>query len=134
MTQCVQSWKMKTATKKRNLAAERIMNTGKERLLRAVGLCKKAGALIMGTDMICAEMKRSGGALPKIVAESSDCSENTHKRLHDKCIYYKVRHITLDVTREELGQVLGGRTAVAAVGITDENLCKLLEKSIDKTE
>ena len=106
------------------------------KLLGVIGMCRGAGKAVVGTDMVCeflrkAEEKRSGGKhFDAIVIEASDTSENTHKKISDKCIYYNVKHIRLDATCEILGRAVGKR-ATAAVAIADENFCRAVLSKID---
>lgn len=97
-----------------------------------IGICRGAGKLIIGTPMICEHLRRLGNKNPAsinaerrdvIVIEASDTSENTHKRISDKCIYYKVKHIRIGSTCENLGRAVG-KSAVAAVAVADESLCR----------
>ena len=98
-------------------------------LLRALGLCRKAGALVCGTPMICS-------ALPDgnifAVYEANDTSEGTHKKLTDKCSYYGVRHEVLDVGGEALAAAVGKTGFLAAVAVKDKNLAGLCEKALSE--
>ena len=100
-------------------------------LLRALGLCRKAGALICGTPMICS-------ALPEgeicTVFEACDTSEGTHKKLTDKCTYYGTPIERLTVRGDELAAAVGKTGALAAVAVTDENLAELVKKSLGDRE
>ncbi|HOA85367.1 MAG: hypothetical protein GX057_06905 [Clostridiales bacterium] len=100
------------------------------RLLLTLGLCARAGALIYGTEQICVAFRR-GRQTPLLVIEASDTSANTHKKLTDKCKYYKVRHTVIPHGMATLGRALG-RSEVAAVGITDPQLCRAVEKQLDR--
>ena len=100
------------------------------KLLRLLGLCAKAGKIIYGVPMICEALRRGGKTAPVIVLESSDTSENTHKKITDKCDYYKTRHVRLSCTGGELAAALGKTSSLAAVAVTDENLCLAVEKHI----
>ena len=101
-------------------------------LLFALGLSAKAGAVIYGVPQICEVLskKKKGGKYPLIVIEAADTSDNTHKRISDKCIYYGVRHVKIGVSTEKLAHALGKSALLAAVAVTDENLCRLVEKHI----
>ena len=96
-------------------------------IMRALGLCRKAGALVCGTPMICA-------ALPcgeiRVVFEASDTSAATHKKLTDKCQYYKTRLVRLSVGGEELAAAVGKTGFLAAVAVKDKNLALLCEKAL----
>ena len=104
------------------------MNTvgSTEKLLSTLGLCARARKLVMGTPMVC-EALRQGGKSPVLaVLEASDTSENTHKKLDDKCTFYGVPLYRLPADTTRLGKAIGKTGAVAAVGVTDENLYKAL--------
>ena len=100
-----------------------------KKLLGFIGLCRGAGKAVLGTDMVC-ELLRKISEKRKIedndgilVVEASDTSENTHKKISDKCVYYNVKHIRLSATCEELGKAVGKR-AVAAIAINDKSFCR----------
>jgi hypothetical protein len=62
------------------------MNEAEKRsLLSMIGICKKAGAAVCGTDMICEALRR-GAKAPAIVVISEDASKNTEKRLTEKLL------------------------------------------------
>ena len=80
--------------------------------------------------MICDALRRGGKNSPLLVLEAADTSENTHKRLTDKCSYYNIRHVRLLCTGEELAAAVGKSSTIGAVAVTDENFVKLIEKNI----
>ena len=84
--------------------------------------------------MICEALKAGGANAPKLVIESSDTSENTHKRLTDRCRYYGVKHIRLCADGDTLSKMIGKTSAVAAVAISDNEFCKLAGQYIRFTE
>ena len=92
------------------------------RLLSNLGLCARARALVFGTPMVCEAMRSA--KRPCLVIEAGDSSDNTHKKLTDKCNFYQIQHIRLPVSGEELGAAVGKSSIVAAVAITNEQLCK----------
>lgn len=96
--------------------------------LRSLGLCAKARKLVCGTPMICEALR--GRGKPFLVLSASDNSENTQKKLSDKCAYYGVRLVVLSVGGEELSRAVGKQSRVAAVAVTDENLCRLVESTL----
>ena len=109
-------------------------------LLGVVGLCRGAGKAIIGTDMVCEHLRKiahkrakNQGQTEIIVLEASDTSENTHKKISDKCIYYNVKHIRLEATAEILGKAVGKR-ATAVVAIADPNFCRAIEKKLSAAD
>jgi ribosomal protein L7Ae-like RNA K-turn-binding protein len=104
----------------------------KSRLLKTLGLCARAGALVYGTDMICDAMRRGVRCkTPLLVIEASDTSENTRKKLNDKCKYYNVRLAVVPYGSAALGAAVGKRRPLAAAGITDAQLKRAVEMQID---
>lgn len=103
-----------------------------QKLLSALGFAARSGGLIFGTPQICEALARQKrkGKYPLIVFEAADTSENTHKRISDRCAYYKVRHIKMSCDGATLASSLGKSAVLAAVALTDENLCRLAEKYI----
>jgi ribosomal protein L7Ae-like RNA K-turn-binding protein len=101
--------------------------TDERGLLGVIGLCRGAGRAVIGTPMVCEALR--GGAREAIVIEASDTSENTHKRITDKCAYYKVRHVRIESDSLTLGAAVG-KSAVAAVMINDAGFCRAVEKKL----
>lgn len=106
--------------------------TPEDKLLSTLGLCARARKLVMGTPMVCEAMRDK--KTPVIaVLEASDTSANTHKKLSDKCGFYGVPLYRLAADTARLGRAVGKTGAVAAVGVTDENLYHALEKHLPQT-
>jgi len=101
-----------------------------ERLLGALGLCVRAGKVIFGVPMICDAMRKGGKNAPILVIEAADTSENTHKRIADKTAYYKVRTVRIDCDGATLASALGKTSSLAAIAITDAQMCRMVEKYI----
>lgn len=106
------------------------MDNGESRLLGMIGICRGAGATVIGVPMICERLRsHTAGSERIIVFEASDTSDNTHKKITDKCNFYKTRHVRLSSDCETLGRAVG-KSAVAAVAVTGENFCRAVELKI----
>ena len=106
-------------------------NKNQSRLLLMLGLCRKAGKLVWGTDNICTALRESRGSKrPLLVLEAEDTSANTHKKLSDKCSFYKVEHIVIKHSAAELGGALGCSNVCAAAAVTDAGFCEAINKMI----
>jgi ribosomal protein L7Ae-like RNA K-turn-binding protein len=108
------------------------MNKEQNAPLMALGLCKKAGKLICGTPMVCeaaASRKK-----PELAVMSTGASENTKKKLRDKCAYYGVRLVELDASPEDISRAIGGKASTAAVAISDAGLAGLFLAKIEKAD
>ena len=107
--------------------------TSEDKLLSTLGLCARARKLVVGTPMVCEALR--GGKPPVLaVLEASDTSENTHKKLADKCAYYRAPLYRLAVDTAGLGRAIGKAGVVAAVGLTDENLYKAVTPHLPPRE
>lgn len=98
------------------------------RLLGALGLCARARAILVGTDMICEALR--GRVRPRLVIEAEDTSDGTHKKLNDKCNFYRTPIRRVPVSGAELAAAVGKGAVVAALAITDENLSHLVESTL----
>ena len=102
------------------------------RLLAALGICKKAGGLICGTPMICDAL--ASKKKPLLVLTASDNSENTDKRLRDRCAFYEVERISVEIDAGALAHAVGKSSKLSAVAITDLNLCRLVKGAIQASK
>ena len=109
---------------------EKESSTNEKNILGALGLCARARKLIFGVPMICDALRKGGKEAPTIIFESSDTSENTHKKIADKSAYYKVRTVRLNCDGATLASALGKTSSLAAVAITDPQMSKMVEKYI----
>jgi len=99
-------------------------NAQKKSLLFRIGLGRKSGKLICGTDAVCDGI-RDGNVIVAICA--ADASDNSKKRINNCAAYYNKELILLDgITTDELGTAIG-KSSVACVGVTDENIVKLIK-------
>lgn len=103
------------------------------KILSSLGLCVRAGKVIFGVPMICEAMRKGGVSKPLAVFEASDTSDNTHKRISDKCAFYGTRLYRLDIDGATLAHALGKSASLAAVAVTDERMCSMVEENINKS-
>ncbi len=99
----------------------------KSKFLMMLGLCRKAGCMIMGTPMVTKFLPK---AQIITVFYSSDASDNTKKKIKDKCSFYGTPCIETDILSEELAHAVGKTGALSAVGITDRNFANELSNLI----
>ena len=107
------------------------MNNSQEQckgLLKLLGLAAKAGKLVYGTPIVCEELKKNDKICLVFVAKNA--SDNTKKRITDRCDFYKKQLVELDVDTSELGRILGKLGELAVVGLTDKSFKEGIEKFI----
>lgn len=101
-----------------------------EKAVRLLGLAAKAGKLVFGTDMVCESLRSKKRIL--LVVESGDSSDNTHKKITDKCAYYGAKHLRLSADTETLGAALGKMGGIAVVGVIDASFASGIEKLMNE--
>ena len=99
-----------------------------QKLLTSLGLCARARKVIFGVPMVIEAMRKGGKNSPVIILEANDTSEGTHKKIADKAAYYKVRTVRLNCDGATLALALGKTSSLAAIAITDEQMCQMIEK------
>ena len=104
-----------------------------DKLLQALGLSARGGKLIAGTQMICEALQKKKKNVLMVLA-ASDNSENTAKRLADRCAFYGVELIALPYDGDTLSGAIGKSGRVAAVAVVDESFCRLIRSAAEKTE
>ena len=90
---------------------------------RMIGLAMKAGRLKSGGSMV-EETIREGKA--ELVLIANDASDNTKKRICDKCRFYQVPNVLFS-DMEHLGKAIG-KDARGAVAVTDAGFAKEILK------
>jgi ribosomal protein L7Ae-like RNA K-turn-binding protein len=106
--------------------------SAQDRLLGAIGLCRRAGKLVCGVDLICTEMRKRKSV--QLVLAASDVSDNTKKKLNDKCKFYGVTLAFLPCTAEGLAAAVGKDAPIGAVAITDAGFVQAVKEHLPAQE
>ena len=94
------------------------------KFLFMLGLCRKAGKMIIGTDLVTKSLPSKKAYL---VIYTSDASKNTEKKVTDKCSYYGVECVKANFSSSEISDAIGKSGAICALGITDLNFASELK-------
>ena len=94
-----------------------------------LGLCRRAGAVIIGTDLVT---KALPSGKVKLVIYAADSSQNTEKKITDKCRFYGVKCIKAAHSSDELSHAIGKLSSVCVIGITNDNFSNELFSLISK--
>ena len=94
------------------------------KVLSMLGLSRRAGAVIIGTDLVTKSLP-SGKV--KLVMYACDASANTEKKITDKCKFYKAKCVKVAFDGGEIAHAIGKQSTVSVVGVTDENFSRELE-------
>lgn len=99
--------------------------------LRALGLAKRAGKVICGTPQVCDALRKK--TKPVLAVLAGEASENSRKRICDKCAYYDVKLLILPCSPETLGHAVGSSGSLAALALTDAGLANLVRTQFEKS-
>ena len=94
-----------------------------------LGLSRRAGAIIIGTDLVTKALP-SGNV--KLVMYACDASGNTVKKITDKCKFYNTKCVKVEHSGDELAHAIGKMSTISVVGVTDENFSRELNHLICK--
>lgn len=97
--------------------------TNNDKLLSALGMCRRAGKLKIGFDAAAAAADKNA---PMVVV-ASDIAERTRKNIELKCVGL-TKLVEIGRTQQEIENVVGRKFVVAAV--CDENFARLIEDNI----
>ena len=98
------------------------------KILQNIGLCRRAGKLIIGTDQVM-ESVRAGKA--KIVLVAGDIAEGSEKKIAALCAHRGVPVRKIEAGRTELAHAVGKTAPLAAVA-AGEDFFKLITLSLEK--
>lgn len=86
-----------------------------EKLLRYVGLCKRAGGVVRGSELI--EKSLHKAPHPVCVLISADASERTTEQLQNKCAAAGVHCVTIEADKYTLAHTVGATSPCAALAL-----------------
>ncbi|GHU81594.1 50S ribosomal protein L7ae [Clostridia bacterium] len=101
------------------------MSKNNDALLSILGLCRRAGKMTLGNDVVIDSII-NGSA--KLVLMASDLSPRTEKGIVSVAEQYGKKVIKLNRTKEEMSIALGKYSAV--VSVTDSGFAKIINKHI----
>ncbi len=97
------------------------MKTSMNKALSRLGLAQRAGKLVTGEETV---LKAIRGGEAKLVILARDASENTGKKVADKCGSYGVP-LLVGFTRSELGRSVGKPERVM-FAVTDQGFADMI--------
>lgn len=97
-----------------------------KRWMQILGLANRARKIVSGEELVITEIRRRRA---KLVLLAGDASQNTAKRVTDKCTYYSIPYKIVE-NRFLLGQSIGKQARVA-VAVLDEGFAEKLKQVLD---
>ncbi len=99
-----------------------------DKLLFALGLALKAGALIKGNEMVHEAIRKNKAAL---VLLAQDASDGSKKKLITACAFYKTVIREIPFSKKSLAAALGNGSDCAAIAIKKHEILKLIENNLE---
>ncbi|MBP2099041.1 L7Ae/L30e/S12e/Gadd45 family ribosomal protein [Enterococcus rivorum] len=96
----------------------------KEKILNLLGIAMRAGKLVTGEELTLRDVRSNQ---TKFVFVAADASENTRKKIKDKCSYYNVPW-NESFIQSEISQAIG-RTRMV-IGINDQGFATKFKELI----
>ncbi len=93
------------------------------KVLTLIGFAYKSRKMVSGEGITLESIKKDK---VKLVFLASDSSENTRKRIKDKCSYRDII-VNEDLNRQQIGKAIGKEERVV-IGITDEEFSQSMLK------
>ncbi|MFC0188856.1 YlxQ family RNA-binding protein [Fictibacillus aquaticus] len=91
-----------------------------------LGLANRAGKIISGEELVVKAIQKNTA---KLVLLSEDASENTKKKVTDKCKFYQVEWQWIP-DRNTLGNAIGKEQRVV-VAVSDQGFSRKLKELLD---
>ena len=99
---------------------------GEAKVLSLLGIARKAGKVILGTDMTVESIRSGKKNSVILMLMASDASKNAIKRIENTSAYYKIPLIRLEADKSELARLTGGKAELSVVGITDNGFANAM--------
>ena len=99
-----------------------------DKLFGMLGLARRAGRVVIGTEQVSVSLSKRGNAKPALVLISDEASDGAKKKITCKCEFYKVECLILKIEMSELGRILGKSYAPVVVGVTDEGFARRIRE------
>lgn len=94
-----------------------------------LGFARRSGKVATGADLTLTAVRKaakSGREYSVAILISKDASERTKKQISDKCTFYKVFFAECELDSYDLSALLGKKSPVTALAVTEENLAKAI--------
>ena len=90
-----------------------------------IGLAKKAGKIISGTNQVMCGIRAKQASY---ILFASDISENTRQRLVNCCSHYEMEYADSGLSMDELSHFVGKKSYASSVAVTDQNFTAAIKK------
>ena len=102
-----------------------------KKMMSLLGFAKKAGKVIIGTDMAVESVRSGRKNAVKLFLLASDASANTEKRINNTSEYYGVPTIVTQAKKSELAHTVGSVSEISVIGVTDKGFADAMLKTVE---
>ena len=99
-----------------------------KKILALLGIAKKAGKTVSGTDMAVESVRSGKKSAVKLFVTAENASQNTVKRITNTSAYYGIPIVTVS-DKATLGHTVGSTSEISTVGVTDQGLAEAMIKA-----
>lgn len=99
-------------------AEMQITQLKQKKILGMIGLAKRAGKLVCGTDAVLTAA--SSKKKPFLILASADASSRTKKQLTDKSAFYRISFLEIPIGKEALASSVGKRNSLVSAAAVME--------------
>ncbi len=99
-----------------------------------LGFAMRAGKVVIGTDLVCRSMSKSGKDRARLILLSDGASDGAKKKISRKAEFYGIDLTTVYLSPEELGRLLGKTTTPVTVAITDDGFAREICLAVEACE
>ena len=110
------------------------MTENETKVISLIGIAKKAGKVLSGTDRVVESTRKREKNGVKLLLCSADASQNTLKRIGNTSAFYGVPFYKLSIEKSELARITGSDALVSVIGITDAGFCKAMTERLSENE
>ncbi len=105
-----------------------------KRTAALIGIAKKAGKTVIGTDMAQSAVRSKKKSVCLLIC-SAEASDATLKRISNTAQYYKIPLYTVELGKAELAKCVGKRDGeLSVVAVTDAGLAKAIVSALAPKE
>ena len=98
-----------------------------DKALNTLGICSCARKISYGETLL----KNIKSKKVYLVVIASDASDNSKKKIIDKCNFYGCNHV-ICFSKESITRAIGRVEVVSSVGINDYNLAKKFKENLER--
>lgn len=103
-----------------------------DKVLSALGLAKKAGKIISGTNLVSTFIRSD--KKPALVLFATDASNNTKKLITSASRHHKVVCIPTNYTMDQFSCAIGAASYISCIAVLDRGFADMILSRLDESD